>query len=207
MRVLISEEEVVVEPDHGDEGPSVRILRNLPDSILARRERVDPSLFAMDYAFLIVGVIRLLRGNYLVYVDEAELAAYILGKEILKVKSVKIVPFSSKKIEQDLPSSQAQLAETEMIDLLRNTLESLNFHFSFEIDLTNTFERQSVLQSREQKSDSFWEAFDSRFYWNKGIQSKFFNPELSHLVAPIVSSFVTVKKIDVQVSYLCSFFI
>ncbi|KAK4974713.1 hypothetical protein LTR28_010280 [Elasticomyces elasticus] len=82
----------------------------------------------------------------------------ILG--IIKLRlATEFLPLRERQIRD--PDEDAYLA------LVKNTIKSGPMYFSYSFDLTNTFQRQAHSDS----SVPLWKRADSRFFWNRFIQS------------------------------------
>ncbi|KAG0198584.1 hypothetical protein BGX28_007973 [Mortierella sp. GBA30] len=147
----------------------------------------------------IVGFIRLLAGEYMIVITDRTKAGRIGEHDIFKLKDYKILPFA----RNNLALSEAQIGEeSSYISLLHAHLQSGEFHFSYEYELTHTLQRQSDLRGNTRP---LWERADERFFWNYRLQSKFIDhtrshkdQDLSNFILPIVNGFVEIKLSEIN---------
>lgn len=81
------------------------------------------------------------------------------GHMVYKVISTEFLPLRERPLHD--PEEDNYLA------LLKTFIKSGPMYFSYSFDLTNTFQRQSQLDT----SQPFWKRADDRFFWNKLVQS------------------------------------
>ncbi|KAI6246827.1 Phosphatidylinositol-3-phosphatase SAC1 [Erysiphe necator] len=107
----------------------------------------------------ILGIIKLRLDKYIIVVTRVEKAGILKGHSIYQVKATEVLPLRERTLyDQD---------EDTYLALLRNFLKLEPMYFSYTFDLTNTFQRQSQLDS----SIPLWKRADDRFFWNKFVQT------------------------------------
>ncbi|KAF9206128.1 hypothetical protein BGZ49_002955 [Haplosporangium sp. Z 27] len=99
--------------------------------------------------------------------------------------------------------SEAQTnEEAEYVSLLHSHLQSGEFHFSYEYELTHSLQRQGELKDNSQP---IWERADERFFWNYRLQLKLIDhtrrhkdQNLSGFIVPIINGFVQIKSTEIH---------
>ncbi|KJZ77345.1 hypothetical protein HIM_03069 [Hirsutella minnesotensis 3608] len=107
----------------------------------------------------ILGVIQLRLDKYVVVISKAQPFGRLKGHMVYKVIAAEILPMRERQIHDP--------DEDSFISLLQTFLHKGPMYFSYSIDLTNSFQRQSQADS----STPFWMRSDDRFFFNKYLQS------------------------------------
>ncbi|KAG0001692.1 hypothetical protein BGZ79_004302 [Entomortierella chlamydospora] len=202
LRLFISRDAFTIEPAHND--PSVPtenivIQRSTGDLCLNAPTGGVPQDEEVMILYGIIGFIRLLAGEYMIVITDRLRAGRIGGHDIFKLKSYKIIPFS----HNNMSLSDAQTGEeAAYISLLHTHLQSGEFYFSYEYELTHSLQRQAELRGNTQP---VWERADDRFFWNYRLQSKLIDhtrrhkdQNLSGFILPIINGFVEIKATDIH---------
>ncbi|ORZ27073.1 SacI homology domain-domain-containing protein [Lobosporangium transversale] len=202
LRLYISIDTFTIEPVFND--PSVvteniviqrsngQVRLNAP----AGRVPADEEVMSI---YGILGIIRLLAGEYMIVVTDRQRVGQIGEHDIFKLKEYKIMPFS----RNNLALSEAQTGEeASYISLLHSHLQSAKLHFAYTYDLTHTLQRQAELRGNIQP---MWERADERFFWNYRLQSKFIDhtrrhkdQDLGNFILPIINGFVDIKEVEIN---------
>ncbi|KFH43869.1 Phosphoinositide phosphatase-like protein [Hapsidospora chrysogenum ATCC 11550] len=111
----------------------------------------------------ILGVIQLRLDKYVVVINKAQPVGRLKGHMVYKVITTEILPMRERQIRDP--------DEDTFIELLKTFLTSGPMYFSYSIDLTNSFQRQSQADS----SQPLWMRTDDRFFFNKHLQTDFIN--------------------------------
>ncbi|KAK5992705.1 Phosphatidylinositol-3-phosphatase SAC1 [Cladobotryum mycophilum] len=111
----------------------------------------------------ILGVIQLRLDKYVVVITKTQPMGRLRGNMVYKVISTEILPMRERQIHD--PDEDTFLA------LLKTFLASGPMYFSYSIDLTNSFQRQSQAET----SRPIWLRTDDRFFFNKHLQSDLIN--------------------------------
>ncbi|RKF58746.1 Phosphoinositide phosphatase SAC1 [Erysiphe neolycopersici] len=115
----------------------------------------------------ILGIIKLRLDKYVIVITKADKVGVMKGHSIYEVKATELLPLRERKLYD--PDEDTYLA------LLKTFLKLGPMYFSYSLDLTNTFQRQSQLDL----SSPFWKRADDRFFWNKFVQSDFIDFRIS----------------------------
>lgn len=105
----------------------------------------------------ILGIIRLRLTKYVIFVTKAREVGRILGHPILQATDFDLVPLREWRIRDD--------SEKQYLGLVEKHLHSGSIFFSYELDITSSFQRQAS-QGAPQPGQFLWERADPRFFWN-----------------------------------------
>jgi hypothetical protein len=100
-----------------------------------------------------------LADKYIIVITKAQPMGRLKGHMIYKVIATEFLPLRERPLhDQD---------EDNYLALLKTFIKSGPMYFSYSFDITNTFQRQSQLDT----SQPLWKRADDRFFWNKFVQS------------------------------------
>ncbi|KAF7926584.1 hypothetical protein EAE99_005779 [Botrytis elliptica] len=107
----------------------------------------------------ILGMIKLRLDKYIIVITKAQPIGRLKGHMVFKIVTTEFLPLRERALrDQD---------EDTYLSLLEIFIKSAPMYFSYSSDITNTFQRQSQLDT----SAPLWKRADDRFFWNKFIQS------------------------------------
>lgn len=107
----------------------------------------------------ILGIIQLRLDKYIVIITKSQAVGKLKGSTIYKVISTDVLPLRERPLHDN--------DEDTYLTLLRSILKSGPMYFSYELDLTNSFQRQASSNA----SAPLWQRADDRFFWNKFIST------------------------------------
>ncbi|KAF4125077.1 phosphatidylinositol 4-phosphatase [Geosmithia morbida] len=107
----------------------------------------------------ILGIIQLRLDKYVIVISKAQPMGRLKGHMVYKVVATEILPMRERQIHDP--------DEDTFIGLLKSFLASGPMYFSYSIDLTNSFQRQSQADT----SRPLWMRTDDRFFFNKHLQT------------------------------------
>ncbi|KAK9440411.1 Phosphatidylinositol-3-phosphatase SAC1 [Metarhizium brunneum] len=107
----------------------------------------------------ILGIIQLRLDKYVIVINKAQPVGRLKGHMVYKVIAAEILPMRERQIHDP--------DEDTFIGLLNRFLQRGPMYFSYSIDLTNSFQRQSQADT----SNPLWMRTDDRFFFNKHLQS------------------------------------
>jgi phosphatidylinositol 4-phosphatase len=97
--------------------------------------------------------------KYVIVITKAQPMGRLKGHMVYKVITTEILPMRERQIRDP--------DEDNFISLLQTFMKNGPMYFSYSIDLTNSFQRQSQADT----SLPLWQRCDDRFFWNRFIQS------------------------------------
>ncbi|KAL1965907.1 hypothetical protein VTN77DRAFT_5040 [Rasamsonia byssochlamydoides] len=107
----------------------------------------------------ILGIIKLKLDKYIIVITKAQPVGRLRGHMVYKVVATEFLPLR----ERPLHDSD----EDTYLALLKDLLRNGPMYFSYSLDLTNSFQRQS----QSDPSLPLWKRADDRFFWNRFILS------------------------------------
>lgn len=126
----------------------------------------------------VLGLIKLKINKYVVLVDKHEVIGSVLGAEIARVVSCKVLPVGATTISSRDPE------EAQYVKLLNFQLKNASLFFAIDnmYDLTNSLQRQFGGRSIPKADDRFW--------WNKYICEDFVAANATKFVTPVIYGYV-----------------
>ncbi|OAQ76216.1 phosphoinositide phosphatase [Purpureocillium lilacinum] len=107
----------------------------------------------------ILGIIQLRLDKYVIVISKAQPMGRLKGHMVYKVLATEILPMRERQIHDP--------DEDTFIGLLKTFLQNGPMYFSYSIDLTNSFQRQS----QADPASPLWMRADDRFFFNKYLQT------------------------------------
>ncbi|KAG8422035.1 Phosphoinositide phosphatase sac1 [Metarhizium acridum] len=107
----------------------------------------------------ILGIVQLRLDKYVIVINKAQPVGRLKGHLVYKIIAAEILPMRERQIHDP--------DEDTFISLLNSFLQRGPMYFSYSIDLTNSFQRQSQADT----SSPLWMRTDDRFFFNKHLQS------------------------------------
>ncbi|QUC18548.1 uncharacterized protein UV8b_02789 [Ustilaginoidea virens] len=107
----------------------------------------------------ILGMIQLRLDRYVIIINKTLPVGRLKGHMVYKLVSAQVLPMRERQIHDP--------DEDTFIGLLSSFLQRSPMYFSYSIDLTNSFQRQSQADN----SSPLWMRADDRFFFNKHLQS------------------------------------
>lgn len=131
----------------------------------------------------IIGIVSLRSSRRLITVESAKEAGSFLEKKIYQVTNHKFISLDGR------PTNDED--DQKYLSLLKQNLQASTLFFSYEYDLTNSLQRQK-------ESSSSPEA-DSRFFWNRFLQTDLLNVAASNgsasqFVLPMIYGYANLYK-------------
>ncbi|QGA19398.1 hypothetical protein EYB26_007087 [Talaromyces marneffei] len=107
----------------------------------------------------ILGIIKLKLDKYIIVITKAQPMGRLQGHMVYKVVATEFLPLRERPLHDK--------DEDTYLALLKDLIRTGPMYFSYSLDLTNTFQRQS----QSDPSTPLWKRADDRFFWNRFIQS------------------------------------
>ncbi|KAJ5145062.1 hypothetical protein N7448_002454 [Penicillium atrosanguineum] len=107
----------------------------------------------------ILGIVKLKLDKYIIVITKAQPMGRLRGHMVYKVASTEFLPMRERPLHDT--------DEDTYLALIKNMLRTGPMYFSYSLDLTNSFQRQSQSAS----TIPMWKRADDRFFWNRFIQS------------------------------------
>ncbi|KAI5285491.1 hypothetical protein KEM54_000529 [Ascosphaera aggregata] len=109
----------------------------------------------------ILGILTLKLGahKYIIVISKSKPVGRLCGHTVYKVQATEFLPLRDRPLQDH--------DEIEYLAMLRQFIASSPMYFSYSLDITNSFQRQSA----SNVSLPLWQRADDRFFWNKYLQS------------------------------------
>ncbi|KAF7718027.1 Phosphoinositide phosphatase [Penicillium ucsense] len=107
----------------------------------------------------ILGIIKLKLDKYIIVITKAQPMGRLRGHMVYKVASTEFLPMRERPLHDK--------DEDTYLALIKDLLRTGPTYFSYSLDLTNSFQRQS----QSSPEIPLWKRADDRFFWNRFIQS------------------------------------
>ncbi|CAN8101137.1 unnamed protein product [Discula destructiva] len=111
----------------------------------------------------ILGIIQLRFDKYVIIITKAQPVGRLRGHMVYKIVSTDILPMRERQVHDP--------DEDKFLLILKSFIKNGPMYFSYSIDLTNSFQRQSQHDS----SAPLWQRADDRFFWNRFVSSDLIN--------------------------------
>ncbi|KAJ5579914.1 uncharacterized protein N7459_005899 [Penicillium hispanicum] len=107
----------------------------------------------------ILGILKLKLDKYIIVITKAQPMGRLRGHMVYKVAATEFLPM------RERPLHDAD--EDAYLALVKDFLRTGSMYFSYSLDLTNSFQRQS----QSVPAIPMWKRADDRFFWNRFIQT------------------------------------
>ncbi|QKX62753.1 uncharacterized protein TRUGW13939_09916 [Talaromyces rugulosus] len=107
----------------------------------------------------ILGIIKLKLDKYIIIITKAQPMGRLRGHMVYKVVATEFLPLRERPLHDT--------DENTYLALLKDLIRTGPMYFSYSLDLTSSFQRQS----QSDLNTPLWKRADDRFYWNRFIQS------------------------------------
>ncbi|KIW20778.1 hypothetical protein PV08_01356 [Exophiala spinifera] len=107
----------------------------------------------------ILGIVKLKLDKYVIVITKAQPMGRLRGHMIYKVVATEFLPLRERRVHDP--------DEDTYLSYLKNLLATGPMYFSYSLDVTSTFQRQS----QSDLSQPLWKRADDRFFWNRFIQT------------------------------------
>ncbi|XP_006649907.1 phosphoinositide phosphatase SAC8 isoform X2 [Oryza brachyantha] len=159
-------------------------------SRLSAEEAAAGSDCKVSKIYGVVGMIRLLAGNYVLVITSRKDAGSYQGSPVYNVNSMKFLCCNE---AMKHLTAQEKRDEAYFMSLLRIAETTHGLYYSYDRDLTLNLQRASKLPARRVHKP-LWKQADPRFIWNKNLLEEFIESKLDEFIIPLVQgSFRTVQ--------------
>lgn len=152
----------------------------------------------------ILGMVRLRLDKYLIIITKSQAIGKVRGSTLYKVISTDFLPLQERQLHDK--------DEDTYLSLLKTTLKMSPMYFSYQQDLTNSFQRQA----RIDPSLPLWQRADDRFFWNRYLSTDLIDfrngkggaggmrlpvgpqPAADHYILPVISGTLSLTRTSVK---------
>ncbi|KAJ5352541.1 hypothetical protein N7452_001515, partial [Penicillium brevicompactum] len=107
----------------------------------------------------ILGILKLKLDKYIIVITKAQPMGRLRGHMVYKVAGTEFLPMRERPLHDT--------DEDAYLNLVKDLLRRGPMYFSYSLDITNNFQRQS----QSPPNVPMWKTADDRFFWNRFIQS------------------------------------
>ncbi|CAG8399642.1 unnamed protein product [Penicillium salamii] len=107
----------------------------------------------------ILGILKLKLDKYIIVITKAQPMGRLRGHMVYKVAGTEFLPMRERPLHDN--------DEDAYLTLVKDLLRRGPMYFSYSLDITNNFQRQS----QSPTNVPMWKSADDRFFWNRFIQS------------------------------------
>ncbi|XP_017060093.1 phosphatidylinositol-3-phosphatase SAC1 isoform X1 [Drosophila ficusphila] len=190
MNLYITPESFIVEPNGG---PEVLIVGR-HDKVT----RVQPAgggqlanLRPTRRICGVLGTIHLLCCDYLLVATHRLFVGVLNGAIVWRLAGYDIIPY--------IPNAIQRKENETYLRLLRQTLDTKFFYFSYRYDLTNSLQRQrEVAQSLPEEQGGLLQRAEQRFVWNGFVLRQFNCDKMEKFQLPLVLGFVSINQVQIN---------
>ncbi|XP_055709500.1 phosphatidylinositol-3-phosphatase SAC1 [Phlebotomus papatasi] len=195
MNFYLSPDKFVVEPN-GQEKCDFLVIDRITQSISVHAAKPEELAQVSPHRRIcgILGAIKLLAGHYLIVATHRIFVGVINGQAIWRLAGFDIFPY--------IPSS-SHLSEVQKVqndsylEMLRRTLNTPHFYFSYSYDITHTLQRLNGMPP-EFLQMGLLERADTRFVWNGFLLKDFQRFDCRKFNLPIILGFVSINQVNVN---------
>uniref|UniRef100_A0A7G3AHR1 Phosphatidylinositol-3-phosphatase SAC1 n=1 Tax=Lutzomyia longipalpis TaxID=7200 RepID=A0A7G3AHR1_LUTLO len=195
MNFYSSPDKFVVEPN-GQEKCDVLVIDRITQTISVEIHKPDEFAHVSPHRRIcgILGTIKLLAGHYLIVATHRVFVGVINGQAIWRLAGFEIYPY--------IPSSGhlSEIQKTQndsYLYMIRRTLSTPNYYFSYTYDITHTLQRLNGMPP-EFLNTALLERADTRFVWNGFLMREFRRPECRKFSLPVILGFVSINQVNVN---------
>lgn len=170
LNMYSSETSIVFEPLLPDNLPRQSLVIDRRTGFLSLQAPTPSAVESVLPIFGIFGIVSLHNLDLIITITSKKIVGDISGFDIHQMTGYQITH-----IQKTPKRSAFESAENGMfIRMIRDILDIESFYFSYSIDITTN------QQNLKQNSNFIWENADSRFYFNRFLQTKLTNLSLQN---------------------------
>lgn len=145
----------------------------------------------------ILGIITLHTTDFIIVITNRKHTTNIAGSDVYLATDFRLLPVSS----DANPSLLRMPVEKKLISLVKEELYLGPLYFSYDFDLTSSFQRQVKLGTGSTAASvPLWKRADSRFFWNYHVQKRLMDHSVQHpeqdlsaFILPVMFGFLETK--------------
>ncbi|EDW18103.1 uncharacterized protein Dmoj_GI13040, isoform B [Drosophila mojavensis] len=187
MNLYITQENFIVEPNGQDEllviGRLDKVTRVQPKTSQLINQRPTRRICG------ILGTIHLLSCDYLLVATHRIFVGVLNNAIVWRLAGYDIIPY--------IPNAIQRSENSSFLKMLRQTLDTKFYYFSYRYDLTQSLQRQhenkvpKVMPGLLQRSDE-------RFVWNRYVLEQFKCNNMQRFQLPIMQGFVSINQVQIN---------
>lgn len=187
MNLYITQECFIVEPNGQDE---LLIIGRL-DKVTRVQAKTTQLVNLMPTRRIcgILGTIHLLSCDYLIVATHRLFVGVLNNAIVWRLAGYDIIPY--------IPNAIQRSENQSYLSMLRQTLDTKFFYFSYRYDLTQTLQRQQENLGKK-TGKGLVDRADKRFVWNSYVLQQFKCDKMQRFQLPLVHGFVSVNQVQIN---------
>lgn len=137
----------------------------------------------------ILGTIRLPSCDYLLVATHRIFVGVLNNSIVWRLAGYDIIPY--------IPNAIQRAENEEYLKMLRKTLDTKFFYFSYRYDLTHSLQRQREMDMKT-KDLGILQRADKRFVWNGYVLNQFKCSTMERFQLPLVLGFVSINQVQIN---------
>ncbi|XP_014270800.1 phosphatidylinositol-3-phosphatase SAC1 [Halyomorpha halys] len=197
MFLTLTSEKFYIEPVQDTKNCLIidRVTENITISNITGSNGEKQSIAEKKIIYGILGIMRLLAGQYLVVVTGRTKIGVIWKREVFQMDSAEVICFSQS--INHLNDKQKKI-EKEYISMLESILATPHFYFSYSYDLSHTVQRLHSMPPDFFNTPIYRRA-EQNFVWNEYLLSDLGkNSSVSRFCLPIIHGYVSITSIVIN---------
>lgn len=190
MNLYITPESFIVEPNGGEEvlviGRHDKVTRVQPASG-GQLANLRPTRRICG----VLGTIHLLSCDYLLVATHRIFVGVLNGAIVWRLAGYDIIPY--------IPNAIQRKENETYLRLLRQTLDTKYFYFSYRYDLTHSLQRQrELVTANPEQRQGMLQRADQRFVWNGYVLRQFHCDKMERFQLPLLLGFVSINQVQIN---------
>ncbi|KAH8415487.1 hypothetical protein KR222_000935 [Zaprionus bogoriensis] len=187
MNLYITQESFIVEPN----GQAELLIIGRLDKVT----RVQPKCEQLENLLPtrricgILGSIHLLSCDYLLVATHRVFVGVLNNAIVWRLAGYDIIPY--------IPNAIQRSENEHYLKMLRKTLDTKFFYFSYRCDLTHTLQRKRDLTAK-QLEEGLLQRADQRFVWNYFVLQQFGCVNMERFQLPLILGFVSINQVQIN---------
>ncbi|XP_030375208.1 phosphatidylinositide phosphatase SAC1 [Scaptodrosophila lebanonensis] len=186
MNLYITPESFIVEPNGKDElliiGRIDKTTRVQPKSSQVDNQRPTRRICG------VLGTIHLLSCDYLLVATHRLFVGVLNNSIIWRLAGYDIIPY--------IPNACQRNENATYLSMVRRTLDTQYFYFSYRYDLTHTLQRKQESLNLPRKG--LFESADRRFVWNGHVLNNFQCDKMHNFQLPLILGFISINQVQIN---------
>ncbi|EDV96014.1 phosphatidylinositol-3-phosphatase SAC1 [Drosophila grimshawi] len=188
MNLYITQESFIVEPNGQDELLLIGRLDKVT-RVQAKTTQLT-NLRPTRRICGVLGTIHLLSCDYLLVATHRLFVGVLNNAIVWRLAGYDIIPY--------IPNAIQRSENQSYLNMLRKTLDTKFYYFSYRYDLTHTLQRQRELLGPYHGDQGLLQRADRRFVWNAHVLEQFKCDKMQRFQLPLILGFVSINQVQIN---------
>lgn len=167
------------------------IIDRVTNAIEIKADGETPSYTETKTIYGVLGIIRLIAGQYIIVATGREKVGTLSGQDIFKLTSYEVISFSRKMTHLN---EKQESIEREYISMIDNVLSTPHFYFSYVYDISHSVQRLQYTSPDFLTSPMYLRG-EQKFIWNEYLLAEFPKiPGIGNFCLPLIHGFVSITS-------------